>query len=260
MIEITKEIKNVLSEIGLDRTESQVYILLLKKGLFSIQEISNELKLPRSSVHLACENLLSRGVIKISKTGKRRNFYIEKPKDIENFINYQENKIQTNKLAISSVLSQLTALYVTSKETEPIDIEELEGEDGFVETYYRALRQPKNSEVLHFGGDPSIFTRGRSRIKKYTEKRMKKKIYSRLLLPNYEFSKNEIKEAKFKMREVRILKKEIFNPKVNASVWQDHIAITIWDKGLHSVIIRNKAIADFMKQLFEIAWGQASDK
>jgi len=257
MIEISEEIKKTLKDIGLDRTETQVYVLLLKEGLLSIQEISNKLKLPRSSIHLACENLLSKGVVKISKTGKRRNFYVEKPKDIENFINYQEDKIQSSKLAISSILSRLTAIHITSKESEPIDIEELEGEDGFVETYYRSLKQPKNSEIIHFGGDPSIFTAGRSRIKKYTEKRMKKKIYSRLLIPNYEFSKHELKEARFKMRDVRILKKEIFDPKINASIWQDHISITVWDKGLHSVIIRNKAIADFMKQLFEIAWSQA---
>ena len=259
MLEIPQEIKSVLKEIGLDRTEIQVYTLLLKKGLLSIQGISNELKLPRSSVFLACENLLTNNVIKVSVIGKRRNFYVEKPRDVENIINHQENKAKMNRLAFSSILSRLTALYVASKESEPIDIEELVGEDGFVETYYRALKQPKNSTILRFSGDPSIFIAGREKLKNYSKERMKKKIFTRLLLPNYELSKEEIIEAQFKMRDVRILKKEIFDPKINASIWQDYLSITIWDKGLHSIIIRNKTIADFMRQLFEIAWNQAAN-
>jgi predicted DNA-binding transcriptional regulator len=254
MLEIPQEIKKTLGDIGLDRTESQVYILLLKKGLLGIQDITNELKLPRSSVHLACENLLSRGVLQVSITGKRRSFYIEHPKHIENFVHYQENQIQTQKLALGAILPKLTALYAVSQDSDPIDIEELQGEDGFVETFYRSLNQPKGSEVLRFGGDPGLFTVARDRLKEYREERMKKKIYARMLHPQSEHSESEMKDAKFKMREVRILDKALYDPKINASIWQEYVAITVWDKGLHSVILRNKAIADFMRQMFEIAW------
>lgn len=257
MIEIPQEIKKVLKEIGLDRTESQVYIILVKKGLLSIQDITNELKLPRSSVHLACEDLVNKGVIKITNTGKRRTFYIEHPKDIENFLLQQEKNISSKKIALEEILPRLVATYSTAKESEPIEIEELRGEDGFVEIFYKSLNQPKNSEVLRFGSDPTVFTVARDRLVEYREERMKKKIYTRLLLTESEYSKEEIKDARFKMREVRILPKEVYNPNTQTSIWADNVTITIWDKGLHSVIIKNKAIAEFMKQMFEIAWKQA---
>ncbi len=257
MIEIPEEIKQTLSEIGLDRTQIQVYMLLLKKGLLSIQDITNELKLPRSSIHLACEGLLARGVINVSISGKRRNFYIEQPKNIENFLTQKENEIKAHKLALGSILPKLTAFYAVSNESEPIDIEELHGEDGFVETFYRSLNQPKDGEVLRFGGDPTLFTVARDRLVKYRKEREKKRIFSRMLQPKSPFSEEEIKDAKLKMREVRILPKEIYDPKLQMSVWADNLAVTVWDKGLHSVMIRNKAIADFMRQMFEIAWKQA---
>ena len=257
MIEIPKEIHEKLKDIGLDRTESQVYFLLLKTGIMGIQDITEQLKLPRSSVHLACENLLTRNVLKLSIIGKRRRFYVENPKDIENFIKHKQNIIDLNRLSILSILPKLNTIFITSQNIEPITIEELKGEDGFVETYYRSLNQPPNSETLRIGGDPSLFVVGRDKLQEYSVKRRKNKIYTNLLLPDYRFSNEELKDAKFKMREVRVLKKELFNPKSQLSIWQDNTALTVWDKGLHSVIIKNKAIADTLKQLYKLAWNQA---
>ena len=62
------------------------------------------------------------------------------------------------------------------------------------------------------------------------------------------------------MREVRILNKEIFDPKIQMSIWQENIAFTIWDKGFHSIIIKNKSISDALKQLYKIAWDKGSSE
>ena len=260
MLQIPEEIKNTLGNIGLDRTEMQVYMMLLKKNLLTIQQLTDELSLPRSSVHLACENLLEKGVLKVSVTGKRRNFYIEHPKDIGHALEQEENKIKSNRLSLASILPRLVALSAISQEAEPIDIEELQGEDGFVEIFYRGLDQPKGGEILRFSGNPADFTVARDQLKGYREKRMKKKIYTRILQQRSELSESEIADAKFKMREVRVLKKELYDPKVHVSVWTDNTAFTVWDKGLHSIIIRNKAIAGFARQMFELAWASADKK
>ena len=81
---------------------------------------------------------------------------------------------------------------------------------------------------------------GRDQLKKYREERIKKNIFTRLYNLSPPESDFEIKTLCFKMREVRVLDKELYNPKINASVWGDNVAITVWDKGLHSIIIRNK--------------------
>jgi len=256
MIDVPKEIYETLKTIGLDRAESQVYFSLLKNGIMGIQEITDEVKLPRSSVHLACENLLKKNVLKMSVSGKRRSFYIEKPKDIENFIKYEENIINSNKASINTIIPKLNMVYAFSQEIEPIEVEELQGEDGFIETYYRSLNQPINSETLRIGGDTRLFIVQKEKLKDYTEKRKKKKIYTKLLLPDYELSINEQKDAKFKMRDVHILNKEIFDPKIQMSIWQGNTAFTVWDKGYYTIIIKNKAISETLKQLYMIAWGQ----
>ncbi len=257
MIEIPKDIKTTLSEIGLDRAEIQVYMLLVQKNLLSIQQITTELSLPRSSVHLACENLIAKGVIKVNVTGKRRYFYLDQPKSIENFIIHKENQLKSEKLAIDSILPKLSAIHAVSNESESIEIEELHGEDGFVEIFYRSLHQPKDGEVLRFTGKPENFTVGRDRLLTYRKERMKKRIFAKLLQPHSDLAVEEVKDAKLKMREVFILPKELYDPNIQASVWADNVAFTVWDKGLHSIVIKNKSIAEFMKQLFGIASRQS---
>ena len=260
MIEIPNQIKESLRNLGLDRTETQVYVLLLRKNLLGVAEITKELKLPRYSVHLACENLQKSGVLKVSITGKRRSFYVESPKAAENYVLNKQNELEAKRLSFQSVLPELSTLFAIAQESETIDIEELQGEDGFVDIFYRSLNQAKGGEIMRFGGDPALFTVGRDRLKKYRESRVKKKIFTRILMPRSELALLEIEDAKFKMREVKMLEKEFYNPKINASIWQDTVAITVWDKGLHSIIIRNKAIFDFLKQVFEMLWKDASDK
>ena len=73
-------------------------------------------------------------------------------------------------------------------------------------------------------------------------------------------TQDEINESQIKLRETRILPKSILNPNLHFTIWQNHVSFTVWDKGLHSIIITNKSIYNFMKMMFEIAWSQASDK
>lgn len=257
MLDIPQEIKKTLSEAGLDRTQIQVFYLLLQKNMQSIQEITNALSLPRSSVHLACETLLERGVLKVAPSGKRRDFYIENPKDIERFIEYTESQIQAQKISVKKIIPKLSAISTINQGAEPIEVEEFKGGDGFVEVFYRSLNQPKGGEVLRFSGDPQKFNVEREKLVKYRQERVKKKIFARLLQPESEFSEDEVKDARFKFREVRVLPKDIYNPDVTISIWQNSVSITVWDKGLHSTILTNKAFANFMRQQFENMWQKA---
>lgn len=67
----------------------------------------------------------------------------------------------------------------------------------------------------------------------------------------------ERQDARARFREVRSLPLEAFNPNLQISVWKGHVAMTVWDIGLHSIIITNKSIYEFMKMMFEIAWSGA---
>lgn len=258
MIEISQSIKQSLKEIGFDSAQIQTIFYLFKHGMVSIADIAQGVKLPRSTIHLAVEDLIERGVLGVTISGKRRLLYIENPEKIRSFIEHDALELKKKQTQFELVLPELRNFFALQGDIEKIDVEHLEGEDGFVQVFYRSLEQKKGDEVLRISGTPEKFTVAREKLKGYRDERTKKKIGARILMTESPMVALEKEEAKRKFREVRSLPATLFHPNLNISIWPEHVAITIWDKGLHSIIITNKSISDFMKMMFEISWRQAN--
>jgi predicted transcriptional regulator len=260
MLEIPQEIKKTLQNIGLDTAEQQVVFYLFKQGLSAIADIASGVKLPRSTIHLAVENLLERKVLGVTILGKRRMLYIEKPEKLKKFVEYEQAEAQKKMTELESLLPELRTFFALRGNAEKIDVEFLEGEDGFIETFFRSLDQEKGGEVLRISGDTETFTVARERLKGYGVARRKKNITARHIITDSPMAEDEIIESRIKSRETRVIAKSILNPNLHMSIWKNHVTFTIWDEGLHSIIITNKSIYDFMKMMFEIAWSGASTK
>lgn len=257
MIEIPKDIKTILKTIGLDMAEQQVIFYLFKSGLSTIADIASGVKLPRSTVHVATENLLDRRVLGVTKLGKRRMMYIENPEKIKNFVEYEKTITMQKMESLESVFPELRTFFALRGETEQIDVEHLEGEDGFIDLFFRSLDQDKNGEVLRISGDIEKFTVAKDRMHGYGKARRKKGIAARNIITESPMAKDELKESRLKLRDTRIISKKILNPNLHCSIWKNHVTFTIWDQGLHSIVITNKSIYEFAKMIFETLWIQA---
>jgi predicted DNA-binding transcriptional regulator len=257
MLEIPQSVKHSLKNIGFDMAQIQTIFFLFKESMVTIADIATGVALPRSTIHLAVETLIERGVLGATVSGKRRHIYIENPEKIRKYIEHEELIAQKKLSEFELLLPELRNFFALRGDSEKIDIEHLEGEDGFVEVFYRSLDQEKGGEVIRMSGNPEKFTVARERLKDYRTQRVKKKIFSRILMTDSPLIEGEKEDALIRFREVRSLPIEQFNPNLQISLWKGHVAMTIWDRGLHSIIITNKSIYDFMKMMFEIAWGSA---
>lgn len=257
MIEIPQKLKDSLKEVGFDFAEQQSIFYLFKHGLSNIADIVKGVALPRSTIHLAVEKLIERGVLATTTLGKRRMVYIEKPEKIKKFVEHEQSITNKKMAEVELILPELRTFFALRGNSEQIDIQHLEGEDGFVETFFKSLEQDKNGEVLRFSGATETFTVARDRLKGYGVLRRKKNINARMIIPESPMAEDEKNEARVKLRETRILPASIFNPNLHITIWPNHVSITIWDQGLHSIVITNKSISEFMKMMFEIAWMQA---
>ena len=257
MIEVPQKTKQSLKNIGLDTAQIQVVFFLFKSGIAAIADIAAGVGLPRSTVHLAVESLIDRGVLGVAASGKRRRVYIENPEKIRKFVEFEQLEAQKKLSELDLLMPELRSFFALRGDAEKIDIEQLSGEDGFVEVFYRSLDQEKNGEVMRFSGESERFTVARDRLSEYRERRIRKHITARMLMTDSPQAEVEKQEAKLKFREVRSLPKSVFAPNLQVSIWTGHVAITVWDSGLHSVIITNNSIAAFMKMLFEISWNAA---
>lgn len=256
MINISQEITKKLKKVGFDSAEQQVIFYLFENGSKSIAEIAKHVKLPRSTIHLAVEHLIEKGVINTETSGKRRVVFIEKPEKIRRIIDIEQRRVNEKADILESILPDLRTLFTLRGEGEKIDIENLEGENGFVETFWRSLDQEKGGEVLRISGDTESFTVARERLKQYGVQRRKKKILARHIITESPLADEELREASLKQRDVRVIAKNIIDPKLHISLWKNHVSFTIWDTKLHSIIITNPSIYAFMKSVFEVLWIQ----
>ncbi len=256
MLQISQEITQKLKAVGFDTAEQQVIFHLFQNGSSSVANIAKNVKLPRSTIHLAVENLLQQGVIQTSQSGKRRVIYIEKPEKIRKIIEHKQEEIHKKQEILESVLPDLRTLFSLQGKGEKIDIEHFEGESGFVETFWRSLDQEKGGEILRIAGDVETFTVARQHLKEYGVKRRKKKILARHIITESPLADEEIREAPLKQRDVRVISKNLIDPKVHIAIWKNHVSFTVWDTNLQSIIITNPSIYNFMKSVFEVLWIQ----
>ncbi|MEZ4114148.1 MAG: helix-turn-helix domain-containing protein [Candidatus Paceibacterota bacterium] len=81
MITETKIIKTI-SDLGLSKTEAKVYLSVLELGEATIQEISKQSKIKRTSLYYILEKLNKESVILATKRNKKSLYVATSPKEL----------------------------------------------------------------------------------------------------------------------------------------------------------------------------------
>ena len=251
-----KTLEQSLLGLGLTKSEIAVYFVLLKNGTMPTSDISKLAGLPRSTTVISLENLLKEGLIKYFEIGKRRSYLINEPKDILNLFSKRESEMNLKKIEITKAIPELESLY-NIKAVSDIVVEKLSGEIGFKKAYDMNLDQKTGGEILRFGLSVKKFNFFNDYLKEYVQKKNKKKITTRLLLPKDESGLHlEVKkDDKSDLRETRFLDPNVYNPQGNIAIWGNMVSFISWDKEFHIIIVKDKYFADMMRMIFNSIWG-----
>lgn len=130
----------LLGKLGLREHESYVYEALLKMGLGGVSEIAESTTLYRPAVYAALGSLIDRGLVTVSRKGKRRVYIAESPQQLEKLVNALERDLQGN-------LPELMSMY-TSATNRPF-IRYFEGVKGIRHVYEDILRTLKKGDVAY---------------------------------------------------------------------------------------------------------------
>ncbi len=252
------EIKDSLKKLGFSKAEIDIYLTLLPGGSLSIQNLAQTTKLPRTTIVLALDKLLSENIISYYLKGKRKYFLIKNTHQLLNLLTRKESEIYLKKLQIEKIIPELDALHYL-KEQSGIETELLKGEVGFKKVYDETLKQKRGGEILRFGLDPKIFTILPDFLKDYVKRKNKKLITTKLILPliDPEFIKALKADNKKDLRELRVLDKNLYNPLGNIAIWDNCVAFIAWDKVIHILLVKNKLFYQMMKMIFLTCWNNA---
>ena len=148
-----------LVKIGLTKTESKVYLNLLKKKSFTSSEISRLSGISRSNTYEILNSLVSKGLC-IEILGRVKKYSAANPKTafngfLQKFKQNCQQEIEYKSVLLSSVSESLFPLYISEKDYEsPMDYIQVVSEKQRIAEKVKSLERISKDEVLAFTKAP----------------------------------------------------------------------------------------------------------
>lgn len=233
-----------LSHIGFKKNEVAVYLATLEKGPASPPQLAWVTDLPRTTVNLILRHLVERGVVG-KTTVKKRTLYVAEPPDT--LVNNLKSLVKRGE----RLLPELEARY-NKNERKP-RIVFYEGKEAVQKVYDDTL-EVRPDEILEWNTDEYFNFHKYKVDPHYIDKRVKLGIKAKRLAG--ESSRWQVKHKRYdpsELSETIIVPKNIFWPEIEVNIYSNKVAFLNYAESM-SLIIESKAIANAMRQAYDLAW------
>jgi sugar-specific transcriptional regulator TrmB len=233
--------EKILSELGLSKNESKIYLALLKCGSMQLKDITKITNLYRQNTLESIDKLHSRGLVSISYIGKRKTYSAVNPERLKVLLEEKEKKLD-------SILPQL--LSITAQAEKP-KIEIFSGKEGLKTILNDEIAVGKTMHAIQSAETVEALTGDYLSISR--EKRWRAGITMKIIysLKDKKFGE---KAKKYPKTQVRYLDEDF--GQVTTDVYGDR---TILVFGSEPIILRiiDKEVARRFLQIFKLNWSKA---
>lgn len=242
-----------LQKVGFEAREASVYLASLELGPSPVQKIAQRAGIPRATVYLVLDDLQNKGFVTTYEEGKKTYFVAEPPQHIADLVDENEIRVKQQKDALKSLIPELTSRGQFEKGDKPM-VKYYEG-DKAVGSFLRDLFSSGSGEVLNIlnldSAANTLKNAGLS-IDEVRARRAKQKINSRVIYTNE--SNTAIDGYSNNERKAKFIPRKDFNFDADISIRSDKVFFIPYSNPLTGVVIENKAIANSMKNVFELLW------
>lgn len=228
--------KDELRKLGLSVRESEVYVYLLAHKEQTATIISNQTKTNRTVVYNLLDSLVEKGLVSSFFLNGVKRFSATKIEALKAFVESKQD-------ILSELLPKLKK--IKSEEEAEINIEVYKGVQGGLAVLKDIIRTGEN--YVAFGEDDSFQNIFGTLAEQYARQLKERKIKERLIGPSGQ------KVFSGTNSEIRYLPKEIRLPSITA-VYGNKVAIVIFQKPYHAIVVESKDLSESYKNLFEFLW------
>lgn len=240
-----------LKQIGFSEPEAAIYLALLELGRGTVSQIAIRAKIQRTSGYHILSSLTAKGLATISGREPKQEYVAESPANLQRYV---ERELERQKGIVSRTTGLISDLTAISSQGDRPRVRFFEGAKGLQEVYEdtltasESIRAMANVDHMH-ETLPDYFP-------KYYERRARKGIGIRAIIPATSIGKNRAAKDKEESRETALVppKQFSFSPEIN--IYDNKVMIASWREKL-GIIIESAEIADAMKKTFELAWAEA---
>ena len=244
---MNKEIKQVLSNIGLTKEETSIYLAGLELGETSVQNLAKKAGIKRPTAYKILEELINKGMAYQTFKGKKRYFGTEDPEKI--VASFKQKEAELDK-----ILPELKSIYNFS-DVKP-KVKFYEGVAGAIAVYEDTLATTKDGgEILTYTGVKNLFeTFPKGYAQKYFDRRVARNISVRVIAIESEESQEWKRYGKKELRDIVLIPEGKINFFGDTEIYGDKVALISYKENFMAVVIESKEIANMQRFLFELAW------
>lgn len=241
----------ILEQIGLTRSEINVYLSLLELGSSSTGKIVNKSKASSSKIYEILDRLMQKGLVSFIIKSGVKYFEAASPERIMDYMKEKEEKFSEQKQELRKIIPELKLKRTLSKYKSEATI--YKGIKGVETAFYSLLNLLKKGDEQLVIGMP-IRTEALNRFfVKFQKEKAKRKIKTRFLVN--EDARNEIRVQ----QENAPFTKIKFIPKdtpAAVNIFNDKVIIFPEAEEILLIVIDSKEVADAFRVQFEMWWNQ----
>ena len=236
-------INQFLSRFGFKKNEAIIYLAALETGLTSPPQLAQTTNVPRTTVNLVLKQLVERGFMGKTLIKKRVRYLAEPPDKV---LHQLKELIKQGE----EILPELEARY--NKNEHKPRIVFYEGKNAVQKVYDDTLAT-KPVEILEWNTD-AYFAGKQDVDRQYIDKRTRLGIKAkRIAGSGSKWDTHHRRYDRGELAETIIVPRDIFWPEIEVNIYANKIAFLNYAENL-SVIIESRAIAEAMRQAYNLSW------
>lgn len=237
-------IEKALRNLGFSTNESKVYLSALGLGTTSAQRIAHRANLPRTTTYSVLGQLVVRGVVgKTTAQGKTR-FFAEPPHKLLDIVNDIRGHVQNS-------IPALETLYNTNQ-TKP-KIAFYEGK-GAIKKMFDDTLETKPEEILMWNTNAYFEFERFGHDAQYIDRRVELGIRARRICgEGSQWHTHNKPRDRQELAETLVVPKHLFWPGIEVNIYANKVVFMNFTEN-NGIIIESKAIADAMRQAYELSW------
>ncbi|MDA3836526.1 MAG: hypothetical protein PF542_02795 [Nanoarchaeota archaeon] len=233
------DIEKKLEFLGLTKTESSLYVTLLKIGESTAIQLAKESNIHRRTIYDNLTILIKKGFVSYKIKNKIRYFEPVNPTILQGLLNEKKN-------TLDDVLPTLIKLFQNKQTTPQITI--IEGTNGAKSIVEEAIQL---NETIYWMGGGLFFFDALGFSKDFIEKKL---ISTKIKIIQAETPDILQKLKHFKKENIKILPEKYIS-QIGYTVYGDTVVIgLVQDKTIIAIKIVNKEFAKGFMNYFDIIW------
>ncbi len=247
-----KELAARLQSLGLSDKEARVYVAALFLGPAPVQKIAEQADINRATAYVILDQLADLGLISQSQDGKKTVFVAEGPEALNRLFDRQAEAVEGRRKELKSLVPELEHIGRTESRDAPV-VRFYKGKEGVntVTDYLRRKARPK-STIYGFINYDEVERIYPEILKTARPSRLKKDIASKVI---YSYRDKDVPSDPSIKRETAKVATAL---KADMTIYENAVYFATYDEDVSGVLIESPEIVGAIRQLFEMAWKDAS--